>query len=75
MSLKDQVLAAFKKDQSNMKLTIKDEEGIKFYKIKVWNETTEGCFENFLNFHSKRLNLNFNQIIIFKIDHATFKFA
>jgi len=31
MSLKDQVLAAFKKDQSNMKLKIKDEEGIKYY--------------------------------------------
>ena len=72
MSLKDQVLAAFKKDQANMEFLIESENENQYYKCKVWNDSTEGCLQDFFRLHSRLLHDNFKQIIKFNITHVSF---
>jgi len=57
--LKEQILAAFKEDQADMKLTIKNEEHEEFYQVKMKNESTEGCLQEFFRVHSRLIQENF----------------
>ena len=72
MIFKEQVLAAFEKNQSSIKLTIKDADGDKYFQCKEWNVTTEGCLENFFEMHSRYLHDNFKQVVEFRIVHKSF---
>ena len=61
--LKEQVLSAFNEDQADMKFTIENGEGDRYYKNKVSNESTKGCLDDFMRLHSRLLQENFKQKI------------